>query len=139
MFSKLLGIAATTFAVMIATTGAAVAIGKQQEHGLIVAARFSAQNNGNPQIVAVRPEDGHLRILTSGSQDVVPDLSPDGRSIIFERCVHAVNCDQIGADNIWTMRADGSHPHPLTACDGAKCLGAFDPAFSTRWPLHRLR
>jgi Tol biopolymer transport system component len=130
MLSKLLGIAATTFAVIVTTTGTAVANGHRQEHGLIVAARFSAQNNGNPQVVAVRPEDGHVRILTSGSRDLLPDLSPDGQTVVFERCLHAVNCDQIGADNIWSMRADGSHPHPLTACDGAKCLGAFDPAFS---------
>ena len=28
------------------------------------------------------------------------------------------------------MRSDGSHARPLTACDGTKCLGSFDPAFS---------
>ena len=95
-----------------------------------MAARYSTQNNAHPQIVAVQPQDVRVRVLTTGSQDVVPNLSPDGRNIVFERCLHAVNCDQIGAVNIWTMRADGSHAHPLTSCDGTKCLGAFDPAFS---------
>lgn len=135
MFAKPLGLTAMALAVLLTATSTATATavagnGKRQEPGLIVAARFSPQNNGNPQIVAVRPKDGHLRILTSGNQDLVPDISPNGRTIVFERCVHAVNCDQIGATNIWTMRADGSHPHPLTACDGSKCLGAFAPAFS---------
>ena len=28
------------------------------------------------------------------------------------------------------MGADGGDAHPLTTCDGTRCLGAFDPAFS---------
>lgn len=131
MFSRLLGLVAIAFAVLTSAAGTAAADGGQQHgHGLIVAARFSAQNNGNPQIVALRPDDGHIRVLTSGSQDLVPDLSPDGQTVVFERCLHAINCDQIGVLNVWTMRADGSHQRPLTACDGTKCLGAFDPAYS---------
>jgi TolB protein len=131
MFSKSLGLAAAAFVLVAAAAGPAAAHGGQQHaDALIVAARYSAGNNGNPQIVAVRPGDGRVRVLTSGSQDVAPDLAPDGRSIVFQRCLHAVNCDEIGADNIWTMGADGSNPHPLTACDGTRCLGAFTPAFS---------
>ena len=57
--------------------------------GLVVAARFSATNDGNPQIVAVNPRTGATRVLTSGSRDVVPDLSPDGRTVVFERCLNA--------------------------------------------------
>jgi Tol biopolymer transport system component len=98
--------------------------------GLIVAARYSAANDGNPQIVAVNPRNGATRVLTSGSQDEVPDLSPDGRTVVFERCIKALDCDQAGKKNVWTMHADGSRAHPLTTCDGNRCLGAFDPAFS---------
>jgi Tol biopolymer transport system component len=131
MFKKSLGSAAAAFILVATAAGPAAARGdRQHARGLIVAERFSAQNNGNPQIVAVRPGDGRVTVLTSGSQDLVPDLAPDGRSIVFQRCLHALNCDQIGAINIWTMRADGSSPHPLTACDGTRCLGAFTPAFS---------
>jgi TolB protein len=50
--------------------------------------------------------------------------------VVFERCVQGLDCDQAGKINIWKMRSDGSKAHPLTACDGTKCLGAFDPAFS---------
>jgi Tol biopolymer transport system component len=101
-----------------------------KDPGLIVAARFSAANNGNPQLVAVNPRNGATRVLTSGNQDQVPDLSPDGRTVVFERCLKALDCDQAGKINVWTMRKDGSRAHPLTRCDGTRCLGAFDPAFS---------
>jgi TolB protein len=97
---------------------------------VIVAERYSPQNNGNGQIVAVRIGDGRARVLTSGHQDAVPAVAPDGRHIVFERCIEATDCDLIGKINIWIMRADGSHAHPLTACDGSRCLGSFDPAFS---------
>ena len=103
---------------------------ERNDSGLIVATRFSAANDGNPQIVAVNPRDGATRALTSGSQDGVPDLSPNGWTVAFARCLNAVDCDQIGKFNVWVMRADGSRARPLTRCDGTKCLGAFDPAFS---------
>ena len=98
--------------------------------GLIVSERFSAENNGNGQVVAVRPADGKVTVLTSGHNDVIPDLSPDGRNVVFERCFEARDCDQIGTINIWIMRADGTRARPLTSCDGTNCLGSFDPAFS---------
>jgi len=98
--------------------------------GLIVAERYSDQNNGNPQLVAVRPDAGAVSVLTSGHSDTVPDLSPSGRFVVFERCVNSQDCDEVGKINIWVMRADGGAAHPLTHCDGSHCLGAFDPAFS---------
>jgi len=103
---------------------------ESNDPGLIVAARFSAANDGNPRLVAVNPRNGATRVLTSGNQDQVPDLSPDGRTVVFERCLKALDCDQVGKINVWTMRVDGSGAHPLTTCDGNRCLGAFDPAFS---------
>ena len=69
-------------------------------------------------------------MLTSGNSDVSPDVSPAGGMIVFQRCRFAINCDDIGGDNVWIMRADGSHQRPLTHCDGSVCLGAFTPAFS---------
>ncbi len=102
-----------------------------RDPGLIVAARFSDANDGNPQLVAVNPQTGAAEVLTSGNQDGVPDLSPNGRTVVFERCVNAADCDQVGKINVWVMRTDGSSAHPLTTCDGTSCLGAFDPAFSS--------
>lgn len=131
MFPKLLGIAATSLALILAAASPVAAHDREDGgQGLIVAERYSTENGGNPQIVAVRPSDGRMRVLTSGHQDVAADLSPAGRSVVFERCLHALNCDEIGTINVWIMRADGSHQHPLTACDGSSCLGSFDPSFS---------
>jgi Tol biopolymer transport system component len=131
MFPKMLGLAATSLALILAAATPVAAHDRADKgEGLIVAERYSAENGGNPQIVAVRPSDARVRVLTSGHQDTAADLSPDGQSIVFERCLHALNCDEIGALNIWIMRADGSHQRPLTACDGSNCLGSEDPAFS---------
>lgn len=131
MIPKVLGLAATSLALVLAAASPVAAHDNEgHEQGLIVAERYSALNGGNPQIVAVRPGDGRVRVLTSGHRDVAPDLAPDGRSVVFERCLHALNCGEIGTVNIWIMRADGSDQHPLTACDGSSCLGSFDPSFS---------
>ena len=115
------------FAVAPASIASAVA---PPGRGVIVAERFSPANDGNPQIVSVDPTRGGVRALTTGNQDLIPDISPDGQKIVFERCERALDCGEIGKINIWIMRADGSHAHPLTACDGTRCLGSFDPAFS---------
>jgi Tol biopolymer transport system component len=131
MFPKVLGLAATSLALVLAAASPVAAHDRADDRqGLIVAERYSAENSGHPQIVAVRPSDARVRVLTSGHQDTAADLSPEGQSVVFERCLYALNCDEIGTLNIWIMRADGSHQHPLTACDGSKCLGSEDPVFS---------
>ncbi len=107
------------------------------DDGVIISTRFTRDANDpntltvNPQIVSVDPESGKARVLTRGHWDGSPDLSPDGRSIVFWRCRHALNCDQLGADvNIWTMHADGTGQKRLTDCDNTRCIGAVDPSFS---------
>ena len=130
MFARVFVIVAVGLSTSVVPAAVAVADGQGGGRGVIVAERFSAANGGNPQIVAVDPARGGVRVLTSGNQDLVPDISADGRSVVFERCVQALDCGEIGKVNIWIMRSDGSHAHPLTACDGTKCLGSFDPAFS---------
>src|SRR4051794_34660405 len=71
----------------------------------IVAERHSTSNSGNGEIVSVRPDGSHLRVLTTGNEDEVPDLSPNGRRVVFERCVAAKDCDQEGAKNIYVMNS----------------------------------
>ncbi len=127
-----LAAAGAVIALAVVTAGSSPAQAREaQDSGLIIAARFSAVNDGNPQLVAVNPETGATQVLTSGSQDGVPDLSPNGRTVVFERCVDAVDCDQVGKINVWAMRTDGSSAHPITTCDGSVCLGAFDPSYSS--------
>lgn len=130
MFARSLVIVSVCLSAFVVPVAAAADDGHGDGRGVIVAERFSAANGGNPQIVAVDPAGGGVQVLTSGNQDLIPDISPNGRSVVFERCVQALNCGDIGKINIWIMRSDGSHARPLTACDGTKCLGSFDPAFS---------
>jgi len=131
-----LTVAAAATALTLTSLAAAPAGATTSDHGTsIVATRFSDANAGQPQIVATTPQGGSVRVLTTGHQDSTPNLSPDGKRIVFQRCVDAFDCDNVGRINIWVMDADGSHQHPLTHCDARRCLGAFTPAFSPdgRW------
>jgi Tol biopolymer transport system component len=116
-------------ALMLASTAPAVAENRES----IVGGRIIAVqqlDSGETRIVSVRPADGHVQVLTSGHQDLSPDVSPDGRRITFTRCVHVVNCDEAGTSNVWLMRADGSNAHRLTNFDGTRCQGNVHPAFT---------
>jgi TolB protein len=130
----MVAVVATTLS--LTSLGAAPAGATTPDHrSIIVATRFSDANGGHPQIVATTPQSASVRVLTTGHQDSTPNLSPDGRRIVFQRCVAAFDCDNVGRINIWVMNADGSHQHALTHCDASRCLGAFTPAFSPdgRW------
>src|SRR5690349_2658188 len=130
MFARFFVIVAVCLSASVVPVAAAADGGQGNGLGVVVAERFSAANGGNPQIVAVDPVRGGIRVLTAGNQDLVPDISPNGRRVVFERCVQALKCGDIGQVNIWIVQSDGSHARSLTACDGKKCLGSFDPAFS---------
>jgi TolB protein len=103
--------------------------------GLIVAEEFSDANDGNSYIYSIHPDGTHKKILTTGYSDSAPELSRDGRQIVFLRCTQLAACGDIGTVNAWTMRADGTHLRQLTNCDGTNCLGAGNPTFSPdgRW------
>jgi Tol biopolymer transport system component len=103
--------------------------------GLIVAEEFSASNNGNPYLYAIRPDGTHKKILTTGYVDTDPELSPDGRQIVFLRCTQLTSCGDIGTTNVWIMHTDGTAVRQLTYCDGTNCLGSGNATFSPdgRW------
>lgn len=59
-------------------------------------------------IYSMPAEGGNAKILRSGyAYEVQPRFSPDGKKISF-------TSDMDGADNIWTMNADGSDPKQIT-------------------------
>ena len=116
-------------ALMLTSTTPAVAENPESSVGGRIIA-VQQLDSGETRIVSVRPADGHVQVLTSGHQDLSPDVSPDGRRITFTRCVHLVNCDDAGTSNVWLMRADGSNAHRLTNCDGTHCQGNLLPKFS---------
>ena len=85
---------------------------------------------GPGQLQTMAPDGTGLRTITSGNDDEGPELSPDGRNVVFTRCVDAVNCDQEFTVDIWIARSDGSRAHPLTSCADHTCLGNFGASFS---------
>ena len=128
---RLMCAAALTLLLVAANPGATAAHGSDGiDHALIVAERYSADNAGNPQLVAIHPRDGATEVLTDENADTAPAISPDGTSVVFNRCLRGIACEEPGKVNVWVMRIDGSGVRPLTTCDGSRCLGAFDPAFS---------
>jgi Tol biopolymer transport system component len=65
---------------------------------------------GPSQIYSLRPDGSALRQLTTmrkGSSAWQPRVSADGRSILF-----VVSADDSN-DQLWLMRSDGTHEHPL--------------------------
>jgi WD40-like Beta Propeller Repeat len=117
---KLIGLLAKTGLCMAATAvlGNATAYGGSPEagarNGAIVFMRPG--EIGDYDLWVVRPDGSGLRQLTSAPinrSDYNPDWSPDGSTVIFERRV----LDDSGlADNLYTVRADGTGLHPITDC-----------------------
>jgi Tol biopolymer transport system component len=68
------------------------------------------QGTGSSQIYTVRPDGSGLRQLThvpDGVSAWQPRVSPGGGSILFVMSAENQN------DQLWLMRSDGSHQHPL--------------------------
>jgi dipeptidyl aminopeptidase/acylaminoacyl peptidase len=96
------------------------------EPGPIAFERIVKPRQEVSQIFAVDPHGGAVRRLSTGpATGHVPDYSPDGTRIAFERRFGGKS-----PDAIWTMNADGSGLAPIqTTCSG-ECLGDIYPAWS---------
>ncbi len=78
---------------------------------------FVSDRDGHTHIYAIQADGSGLTQITSGEcDDSHPSWSPDGLRIAFSR-----NAE------IWTVNADGSNAHPVTANSIAYCL---DPVWS---------
>src|SRR5437763_2048169 len=82
------------------------------------------------QIFGVNADGTSLRQLTRGPErvdNVEPELSPDGRFVVFEHGPHLRHAE------IELMRSDGSGVRQLTRCPS--CRWSADPSFSPdgRW------
>lgn len=108
------------------------------DNGRIAFRRFLNAEKTWGAIFTMRPDDSHERQVThppEGFVDRNPDISPDGRRIVFER--EAFDCgDDCMVDDIFVVNVDGSHLTQLTGREsphgtcmpGGACNG--QPAWS---------
>lgn len=88
---------------------------------------FVSDRDGNREIYSMLPHGGHQTNLThDADDDEQPSWSPGGHVIVFRS--GRPHTGSVGAD-LWTMRANGSHPTELLHEDNHYSDGN-DPAFS---------
>ncbi len=83
-------------------------------------------------IYAANPDGSHRRRLThpaAGIVDDLPDWSPDGSHILFERLFNPTSNQPTVADEIMRIAADGGGLRQIGACTGV-CVGNDDPQYS---------
>ena len=74
----------------------------------------------------VRPDgtDAHEIAIDLPGEPQSPDWSPDGKLIAFDLMISD------GVHEIWTVKADGTNPQKVLACEAAPCVEVGSPAWS---------
>jgi Tol biopolymer transport system component len=97
-----------------------------------IAWKSFARVEGTWWIDAANPDGSHRRRLThpgAGVHDDLPDWSPDGSNILFERIFQPASDLPTVADEIMRVNADGSGLRQIGACSG-DCVVNDDPQYS---------
>ena len=129
-------------ALVVATTspGTAAAVSPsghrhhREHHQYLVWSRFDDFKTGTARLVITR--HGRVVPLThppAGAQDIDPRISPDGRSVLFER--------DLPDSQAWIVGIDGRGEHQLKLGCTAPCAGTNTPSWTPdgRHPPARLR
>jgi Tol biopolymer transport system component len=82
---------------------------------------FSSTRTGSPHIWRIDSDGTNAKQLTSGLGEVNPDISPDGKWVVYDSLTPMSSASELG---IWKISIDGGTPVQLT-----KKL-AFQPAIS---------
>lgn len=88
---------------------------------------YDALDNNRPDIWIMNADGSGAQLLTPNeSFDSEPQVSPDGRHIIF-------TSDRTGENKIWRMNTDGSRPTLLTNITGPAFAPIISPDSQTVW------
>lgn len=91
-----------------------------------------AGDESTAAIYAADPDGSHRRPLThpaAGVVDDLPDWSPDGSHILFERLFQPTSKTPTAADQVMRITADGTGLRQVGTCTRA-CVGNDDPQYS---------
>jgi TolB protein len=97
-----------------------------------IAWKSFARVEGAWSIYAADPDGSHRRRLThpgAGVHDDLPDWSPDGSNILFDRIFQPSSDLPTVADEIMRVNADGTGLRQIGACTG-ECVVNDDPQYS---------
>jgi Tol biopolymer transport system component len=114
-----------------ATTAASTLSGR-----IVFSLQPSFSDEGSAQLVTILADGSGYRELTpAGHFDNRPNLSPDGKTVVFGRGENG-SCDPVGTCDIWSVGVAGGTPTQLTHCDPSRtCLGNDFPAWSPNGKL----
>jgi serine/threonine protein kinase len=88
---------------------------------------YDALDNNRPDIWIMNADGNNLQQLTSGgSFNSEPQVSPDGRFIVFMS-------DRTGENKVWRMNIDGSNPILLTNVNGSAYAPVVSQGSQTVW------
>ena len=120
---------------IVATFGAAETHGAAvPRNGQIAWKAFPrAGDTSTSSIYAANPDGSHRRRLThagAGVADDLPDWSPDGSHVVFERLFQPLSNQPTIADEVMRVDASGGGLRQIGACTGT-CVANDDPQYSS--------
>jgi Tol biopolymer transport system component len=121
------GAAATSGVAASQSSASAVRSGQISWKGFLLAGDESTS-----AIYAANPTGSHRRQLThpaAGVTDDLPDWSPDGSHIVFERLFNPTSNQPTVADEVMRVNADGSGLRQIGTCMG-DCVANDDSQYS---------
>jgi Tol biopolymer transport system component len=126
-FAVVVALATVVLTVGVAATGSTSTVRNGQ-----IAWKAFARVDGTWSIYAANPDGSNRRRLTHpavGVEDDLPDWSPNGSNVVFERIFQPATDSPTVADEVMRVNADGTGLRQIGSCTG-DCVYNDDPQYS---------